>query len=91
MAKRSKKPTNPLLVQSREALAALIVQAQSQEKLGEKLGVSQAAVSKWYKRGYMPMSRAIEVEALYGIPRQKTMDPRVVQALATFDSMLPTA
>ena len=85
------KPVEALLEQSRATLDAVIVLATSQEKLGEKLGVSQAAVSKWLKRGYLPMNRAIEVESIYGVPRQKTMNPRVVQALATVESMLTAA
>ena len=86
-----KRKLTPALDQSRKALEALVVVAHSQEKLGAKLGVSQAAVSKWLKRGYLPMARAIEVEALYGIPRQNIMNPRVVEALATVESMLPAA
>lgn len=90
MSKRKSAP-DAALAKSRAALEALIVVATSQEKLGEKLGVSQAAVSKWLKRGYLPLNRAIEVEGLFGVPRHNTMNPRVVQALATVDSMLPAA
>jgi len=56
------------------ALAA----AGSQARLSQALGVSQQAVSKWLQRGWAPAERAAEIEFLYGVPRRKLMNPRLV-------------
>lgn len=55
-----------------------VMAAGSQEKLAEKLGVTQQAVSKWLRRGYVPLKRAPEIEAQYGVPRARLINPRVL-------------
>lgn len=57
----------------------------AQEDLAAALGVSQAAVSKWLRRGWFPLPRAQEVETLFGVPRHLTADPRVVAALCPIE------
>jgi DNA-binding transcriptional regulator YdaS (Cro superfamily) len=49
----------------------------SQGKLAEQLGVSQQAVQKWVKRGYVPPGRVVEIEALTGVPRAKLLSRRL--------------
>lgn len=51
--------------------------AGSQAELAGKLGVSQQAVSLWLRRGYVPLLRAQEIEALYGIARCQLINPRI--------------
>lgn len=58
--------------------------AGSQEALAKHLGVSQQSVQKWAKRGYVPMRRAQEIEAIFGVARIKLADPRVVELLSTW-------
>lgn len=72
------------LESQRTALKAVITQAGgSQVHLAECLGVTQAAVSKWVQRGWVPLPRAREIEALFGVPRTSVADPKVVDALSS--------
>lgn len=59
------------------AVAAAIKTAGSQIALAEALGVSQQAVSSWLAMGYVPLERAREIEAMYGIPRAQLINPRI--------------
>ena len=66
----------------RDTLKAVIGQAGgSQIDLARALGVTQAAVSKWVMRGWVPLDRAREIEALYGVARTQVANPKVVDAL----------
>ncbi len=58
-------------------VAEAVKAAGSQEKLAEKLGVSQQAVSIWLRRGWVPLRRAQEIEALFGVPRGRLINPRI--------------
>ena len=51
--------------------------AGSQRALALALGVSEQAVCVWVKQGWVPLRRAQQIEALYGMPRTDTMNPRV--------------
>lgn len=51
--------------------------AGGQVKLAERLGVTQQAVSLWLSKGYVPTGRVVEVEALFGVPRAKLINPRL--------------
>lgn len=55
----------------------VVALAGSQGKLAKRLGVSQAAISKWVTRGYPPTGRIIEIESEYGVPRLELLDPRL--------------
>lgn len=50
-------------------IARAVAAAGSQENLADYLGCTQQAVSEWVRRGYVPASRAVEIEAQYGVPR----------------------
>lgn len=54
-----------------------IAQAGSQTALAHVLGVSQAVVSTWAHRGWVPRQRAQQIETLYGIDRMQLLDPRL--------------
>lgn len=51
--------------------------AGSQDKLAAALGVSQQFVSTCLRRGYVPLRRAQEIEALFGVPRSRLISPRI--------------
>lgn len=46
-------------------------------KLAELLGVKRQGLYPWVRRGFAPASRAVQIEELYGIPREELMDPRL--------------
>ena len=57
-----------------EAIAAA---GGSQAALADRLGVTQQAVSTWVKQGYVPVRRALEIEALLGVHRHRLLNPRL--------------
>ena len=67
---------------SRAALREVIEKAENQAALGAQLGVSQASVSKWLMRGWVPLKRAKEIEATYGVDRMRLVHPGIIDALA---------
>lgn len=56
-----------------------VIAAGNQQNLAEKLGVSQQVVSRWMRRGWVPVDRAQEIEALLGISRKSLLKPRLVE------------
>lgn len=58
-------------------IADALKQAGNQVALAERLGVSQQAVSIWLRRGWVPVRRALEIEAQFGIPRARLISPRL--------------
>jgi len=51
-------------------------------ELASKLGVTRQAVAKWQVRGWVPLNRALQIEVLYGIPRQELLKPDIAALLA---------
>ena len=51
--------------------------AGSQTALAEAMGVSQQAISKWIRFGWVPVDRAIEIESMYAIPRRELVSPKL--------------
>lgn len=49
--------------------------AGSQAKLADALGVTQQAVFKWQKQGYVPVERIAQIADKYGIERTRLIDP----------------
>lgn len=89
MTKRNRKTlTQQRLDAQRDHIRTAIERAGSQQALGDRLGVSQAAVSKWLVRGWVPLARAAEIEATFGVPRTDIANPRIVEMLASTESML---
>lgn len=57
-------------------LGEAILAAGGQGALARKIGVSQPAVSRWVKCGWVPLPHVIRVEELFGIPRAKLINPK---------------
>ena len=67
---------------------AAVESAGSQGKLAQQLGVSQQAVGKWVERGYTPLRRAQEIEAVYGVPRTELANPRMLELLSGWETAM---
>lgn len=59
----------------------VVEMAKGQVLLGERLGVSQQAVSNWQRQGYVPPGRVREIEAQFGVPRHQLVSPKVRELL----------
>lgn len=55
-----------------------VAHAGGQQKLAAELGVSQQNVSKWVQRGFVPVQWVVPVEQATGIPRDRLIDPALV-------------
>jgi len=62
--------------------------AGSQGKLAMLLGVKQQSVFNWKLKGYVPILRAQEIEALLGVPRKTLINPKVAGLLASWSDKL---
>lgn len=54
-----------------------IAAAGSQAELGKALGVTQQTVSLWLKAGYVPNEHIVPIEAMFAVPRNKLINPRL--------------
>ena len=89
LTKRCAPAMSAALDAQRLNIQALIrAKAGSQVLLAAELGVTQAAVSKWLVQGFVPLQRAIEIEAIYGVPRTALVHPRLAQAFTSVDELL---
>jgi hypothetical protein len=62
-------------------IASAVAAAGTQAQLADRLGVSQQAVSKWLRRGWVPVRRAGEIEAEFNIPCTRLASPRIMALL----------
>lgn len=58
-------------------ISKAVTQAGGQVQLASVLGVSQQVVSCWERRGWVPVRRALEIEAQLGIHRHLLINPRL--------------
>lgn len=49
--------------------------------LAARLGISRQAVHNFVRRGFVPLRRAIEIEAQTGVDRKRLVDPAIVDLL----------
>jgi hypothetical protein len=59
-----------------------IVAADGVTRLAKQIGVTHQAVQQWLKAGYVPLARVTEIEALYGIARERLINPKYTRALS---------
>jgi len=64
--------------QQHNGIAEAVERAGGQVKLAQALGVTQQFISSCRRRGYVPPRRAVEIEAQFGIPRRRLINPRLV-------------
>lgn len=55
-------------------------------RFARAMGISHQAVYHWYRRGWVPLNRAVAIEALFGVPSTDVMDPAVLRALDLRDA-----
>lgn len=65
--------TRPVL----KGIAEAVALAGNQTRLAERLGVTQQAISGWLRRGWVPLRRAQEIEAVTGVARARLINPRI--------------
>lgn len=53
----------------------------------EALGVTHQAVYSWFRKGGVPLERAIAIEALTRVPRAQLIRPSLARALETADQL----
>jgi DNA-binding transcriptional regulator YdaS (Cro superfamily) len=70
-----------IMKQKQKGIAAAVSAAGSQQKLAEQLGVTQQAIAKWFKQGFVPLRRAQEIEALFGVSRARLINPRLLDLI----------
>lgn len=51
------------------------------KQMAKDLGVSFQAVQQWVKQGYVPLTRVTEIEALYGVPRHRLVNPKYLETM----------
>jgi hypothetical protein len=61
--------------------------AGSQRNLAKALGVTEQAVHNWVAKGWVPLRRSQEIEALYGVPRGLTINPRIKDLVSEFSNI----
>lgn len=64
-------------MENTQGIARAVALAGTQDKLAQLLGVTQQAVAKWVSRGWVPVRRAQEIEAITGVPRASLLNPRL--------------
>lgn len=62
-------------------IEAAIAAAGKQQLLAEAIGVSQQAVSRWRRRGYVPVCHVVQIETQFGVPRTSLVSPKVLGIL----------
>lgn len=63
-------------------LTEVIAKAKTMKALADDIGVTYQAVQQWVRQGYVPLSRVTEIEARYGVARERLLHPRYTEALA---------
>jgi DNA-binding transcriptional regulator YdaS (Cro superfamily) len=66
---------------SPSGIADAIVAAGTQAELAATLGVTQQVVSRWLRRGWVPLRRANEIEERYKINRGRLANPKLMALL----------
>jgi len=67
-----------VMTSTKTGIEEAVLAAGSQSNLARRLGVSQQFISTCLRRGYVPTRRAVEIEAQFGVPRKRLLNPRLV-------------
>jgi DNA-binding transcriptional regulator YdaS (Cro superfamily) len=62
---------------SNSGIRSVVSAAGGQVKLAGLLGVTQQSVSLWVRQGFVPVSRVVEIESQFGVPRLELINPRL--------------
>lgn len=65
------------------AIREAVTAAGGAAQLAEMIGVTHQAVYYWLNKGYVPPARAVVIEALFKIDRNRIMNPELLRALNT--------
>jgi ribosome-binding protein aMBF1 (putative translation factor) len=57
--------------------------AGSQSKLGASLEVTQQAINRWARQGWVPLLRAEQIEKRFGVPRARLVNPKILAVFTT--------
>jgi transposase-like protein len=50
-------------------------------RFAKSMGVSHQAIYAWKRRGWVPIEKAVALEAIFSIPRDDVMNPDLVRAV----------
>ena len=67
-----------------ERIAALdlaIERAGGIMRFTKAMGISHQAIYGWRNRGWVPLERALAIEAIFGIDRKQLMNPDILRAV----------
>lgn len=57
----------------------IIKSAGSEAALGDVMGVTQQAVSKWKRQGFLPPGRVEQALRLFRVERRELIDPKLLE------------
>lgn len=60
------------------ALKTLVKDNGNPSRFARRVGVSRQALYLWMARGFVPPIRAVQLEAIFGVPRLRLMDPLLI-------------
>ena len=60
------------------ALKSLVQTNGNPTRFARRVGVSRQALYLWMARGFVPPIRAVQLEAIFGTPRLRLMDPLLI-------------
>lgn len=60
------------------ALKGLVKDHGNPTRFARRVGVSRQALYTWMARGFVPPIRAVQLEAIFGVPRLRLMDPLLI-------------
>ena len=67
------------------ALREAIDRAGGIVKFAAALGLTHQAVYAWFNKGWVPLERAVQVERMTSVSRNKLIKPSIVEALQAAD------
>lgn len=50
-------------------------------RFSQSMKVTHQAVYVWKRKGYVPLDKAIIIEAKYGTPREELIDPKLLELI----------